>query len=165
MQRAKCFYLFHTTSIFRWGLLIVQLFIGASLTALGPFSFRNGAPITVLGAANTIIAGLLALLHNSGLPDRFRHDMLEFERVEDHVREILEGRLAPVDQDLDQILFECFDMFSEAKATVADNLPATYNSRKSFQPVRQGVAGTMSPVLEETSTSGPRGDKSFMTSN
>lgn len=121
----------------RWLLLIVQLFIGASLTAIGPTSLRNGTPITVLGAVNTIVAGLLALLHNSGLPDRYRYDMTEFEQLEDHIRELLDTGLAPADRAIDQVLAECFEMYAEAKLTIQANMPATYNSRKALHNIRQ----------------------------
>lgn len=126
-RRATCFYLFHCTSILRWLLMILQLVIGATLTAIGSLSIRDGTPITVLGAANTVIAGLLALLHNSGLPDRYRHDMAEFEEVEDHIKELLDTGIAPADLAIDQILAGCFDLYQNAKATVASNMPVTYN--------------------------------------
>lgn len=39
--------------------------------------------ITLLGAINTVIAGLLALIKGQGLPDRLYHDRAEFRRVQD----------------------------------------------------------------------------------
>lgn len=93
----------------------------------------------MLGAVNTIIAGLLALLHNSGLPDRYRYDMTEFEQLEDHIRELLDTGLAPADRAIDQILAECFDLYTEAKLTVQANMPVTYNSRNALQKVRQSA--------------------------
>ncbi|KAK0390983.1 hypothetical protein NLU13_0485 [Sarocladium strictum] len=165
VQKTKCFYLFHVSSIFRWTLLILQILIGATLTALGPSSVDNSLAITILGAANTVVAGLLALLHNSGLPDRFRYDMQEFERVEDHIRGILEGRLAPADEELDQLLAECFGMFSQAKETVSANMPPSYNSHKSSEPTkRQSGTGPLSSASsQDMSGHAPNGEKSFMT--
>ncbi|KAL2208987.1 hypothetical protein CC79DRAFT_1367191 [Sarocladium strictum] len=164
IQRTKCFYLFHVSSIFRWTMLILQILIGATLTALGPSSGNNSLAITILGAANTVVAGLLALMHNSGLPDRFRCDMQEFEKVEDHIRGILEARLAPADEELDQVLSECFDMFSQAKATVAANLPPSYNSHKGAAPSkRQSGMGPLSSGSQDTPGNAPNGEKSFMT--
>lgn len=129
MERVKSLYLFHAASMSRWMLMIVQLLIGASLTALGSQSPRDGTPITILGATNTIVAGLLALLHNSGLPDRYRYNMVEFAKLEDHIRQLLDTGLAPVDQKIDQILSHCFDQLQDAKATVQANMPVTYNSK------------------------------------
>uniref|UniRef100_A0A0D2XXG4 SMODS and SLOG-associating 2TM effector domain-containing protein n=1 Tax=Fusarium oxysporum (strain Fo5176) TaxID=660025 RepID=A0A0D2XXG4_FUSOF len=62
--------------------------IGASITALSSGGFDDTA-ITILAASNTVIAGLLALLHNSGIPDRYRYDKSEFQKVEDHIGEVL----------------------------------------------------------------------------
>lgn len=138
-QRAKFFYLFHGTSMLRWLLMIMQLLIGAGLTAIGSLAFRDGTPITVLGAGNTVIAGLLALLHNSGLPDRYRHDMAEFEAVEDHIQELLDSGIAPADLAVDQILAGCFDLFQNAKATVAVNMPVNYNSGQAVWTGRQSA--------------------------
>ncbi|KAF5694676.1 C6 transcription factor [Fusarium mundagurra] len=126
--RTKSFYLFHATSVLKWSLIILQILIGATLTALGSYSASNGTPITVLGAINTVVAGLLALIHNSGLPDRLRCDMAEFERVEDHIREILDTRIVPSNKSIEQVVAECFELYRNAKATIAANMPATYNS-------------------------------------
>lgn len=127
--------------------MVLQLFLGASLTALGSVSFRNGTPITILGAANTIIAGLLALLHNSGLPDRHKHNMFEFERLEDHIKELLESGLIPAHQTLDQAIAGCFHMYQEAKATVADNMPISYTSRHGNKQNGQSGGGRQSVIV------------------
>lgn len=152
-ERVICCYLFHVTSISRWGFMIAQLFIGAALTALGPQLLHDGIPITVLGAANTIIAGLLALLHNSGLPDRYRHNMGEFEVLKDHIRELLDSGLAPVDETIDQTLAECFDHYHQAKVTVAANMPVTYNSKRSLQGLRGTTLGSQTQVTGQLSES------------
>jgi hypothetical protein len=110
--------------------MILQIFIGATLTALGSFSASDGMPVTVLGAINTVVAGLLALIHNTGLPDRYRHDMIEFEKVEDHIRKILDTCIVPADKTIDQVVAECFELYHNAKATVVANMPFTYNSRQ-----------------------------------
>lgn len=132
-QRNKYYLLFHAASIARSSLMVLQLLIGAALTSIGAMALKNSIPITVLGAVNTVIAGLIALLHNGGLPDRFRYDMTQFEELEDHIKELLDSGIAPVDMTTDQILAECFDRFREAKATVAANLPVNYNTRATLQ--------------------------------
>ncbi len=40
----------------------------------------------VLAAINTVVAGLLALMHNSGLPDRYRMNKVQFAIVEDFLK-------------------------------------------------------------------------------
>lgn len=87
-QRAKYHVLYSVVSTVRWFLMVLQIVVGAGLTALGSLDARLGAstPITVLAAVNTIGAGLLALLHNSGLPDRYRLDKAEFAMVESFLK-------------------------------------------------------------------------------
>ncbi|KAF4977465.1 hypothetical protein FZEAL_6029 [Fusarium zealandicum] len=147
-RRTVSFYYFHISSGVRWGLLVMQLFLGASLTALGSLSRRDGTCITILAAANTIIAGLLALLHNSGLPDRYRYDMTEFEEVEDYMRKLLTTGLVRADLTVDQVLAECYDLYHTAKATVEANMPATYSPSQALQAGRRN----MSMVVNQTST-------------
>lgn len=155
-QRTKAFYLFHATSIARWTLMILQLFLGAVLTALGSMSLKEGTPITVLGAANTVTAGFLAFLHNSGLPDRYWYDMAEYEEVEDHIREILDAGMIPADHTLDQALAECFDLYQNAKATVLANKPPTYTTGQGLQAGRRlflrAIPPAMPPAISPANT-------------
>jgi hypothetical protein len=69
-----------------WFLMILQVMVGAILTALGSLPMREATPITALAAVNTVGAGLIGLLHNSGLPDRYRMDKAQFMQVEDYIR-------------------------------------------------------------------------------
>ncbi|GKU03568.1 c6 transcription factor [Fusarium langsethiae] len=125
-RRTVSHYSYHFATCIRWILLIVQLILGAALTALGPRSLEKGTPITVLGASNTVLAGLLALFTHSGLPDRYRYDKAEFERVEDHIREILVTGLVRAEKSVNEALAECYDRFHRAKTTVEVNVPAAY---------------------------------------
>lgn len=109
--------------------MFLQLCISATLTALGSMAARDGTPITVLGAINTVAAGVLAFLHNSGLPDRYRYDMNEFKEVEDHIKEILDSGIAPAGLTAEQILAECFELYRDAKLTVTANMPDNYRTK------------------------------------
>lgn len=133
-HKYRYLYLFHFISTVRWMLMILQILLGAALTALGAMSLESGKPITILGAVNTGIAGLLALLHNSGLPDRYWNDMAEFEEIEDHIKEVLDCSIVPAGQPVAQVLAECFDLLRDAKATIAVNLPANYASKQVLRP-------------------------------
>ncbi|RGP77519.1 c6 transcription factor [Fusarium longipes] len=142
-RRTICLYSFHFAAYVRWILLIFQLIIGAALTALGPMSLERGTPITILGASNTVLAGLLALFTRSGLPDRYRYDKAEFERVEDHVREILVTGLVSADKSVNEALAECYDLFQQAKTTVEVNVPTAYiQSQNVPQGQRMNQPGT-----------------------
>lgn len=125
-QRFKFLYLFHLTSTCRWLIMVSQLCIGSALTALGSLSPHTGTVITTLGAIGTILTGLLGLMQNSGLPDRYRYDMAEFEKTEDHIKELLDTGIVPSDQKVEQILADCFLRHHRAKLVIAANLPATY---------------------------------------
>jgi hypothetical protein len=85
-QRAKYAAGFQLLSALRWFLLVLQVMVGAALTALGSLSLRRGVLITALAAVSTVGAGLVGLMHNSGLPDRYRMDRAQFEKVEDFIR-------------------------------------------------------------------------------
>lgn len=143
-HRYRFYFLFHLTSILRLTLLVSQLLLGAALTALGAMSLQDGKSITFLGATNTVVAGCIAFMHNSGLPDRYWSDKVEFEDIEDRIREILDSRTVPVGLPAEQVLAECFDRFRHAKSTVAINLPANYAASKQMLP----SAGRVPPVAE-----------------
>jgi hypothetical protein len=49
----------------------------------GPSAGDHVIVITVLGAVNTVVAGVLALVKGQGLPDRLFHDRAEFQRLLD----------------------------------------------------------------------------------
>ncbi|KAK3324675.1 hypothetical protein B0T19DRAFT_236045 [Cercophora scortea] len=126
--RTKYFVSHHITSVVRWVLMIFQIILGAILTALGSLDLRNGTPITVLAAVNTIDAGLLALMHNSGLPDRYRLNMVEFDKVEDFLKELLDTGIVEANQTVDDVLSDSFARFQNAKATVLANMPESYTA-------------------------------------
>ncbi|WQF83540.1 hypothetical protein CDEST_08554 [Colletotrichum destructivum] len=151
-HRTKYFYMYHGMSSIRWVSYILQIIFGAILTAIGSMSYKDGTPITIIAAANTINAGILALLHNSGLPDRYRSDQAEFDEVEDHLKKILDTGIVPEDMSVDQALIHCFDLYQEAKKTVSANIPATYTPSSVLtggpqggEPQKPGTPGPATP--------------------
>jgi hypothetical protein len=75
---------------FSWlinGCLGLQIVVAATLTALGA-SGGSRSSVTVFGAVNTVIAGILTFLKGSGLPNRFKYYETEWRRV----REFIEQR-------------------------------------------------------------------------
>ena len=66
---------------------IAQILVGAVLTTLGPSAQDHTVAITALGATNTVLAGVFALLKGQGLPDRLRRDATAFRRVQDWIDE------------------------------------------------------------------------------
>ena len=79
-----------------------------------------------MAAINTGIAGVLAMLHNSGIPDRFRNDRNEFQRLEEHIRSIVDTGLIRADEDVHEALGTCFERFRAARQSVENNVPSLY---------------------------------------
>jgi hypothetical protein len=77
-EKSKFNLWFNILSSFRWVLMIAQIALGATLTALGSIGLPSSIAVTTIGAVNTCVAGLLALMHNSGLPDRYRSNSNEY---------------------------------------------------------------------------------------
>lgn len=108
--------------------MVLQLLLGASLTALGSRATGQETIITILAAANTVLAGLLALMHNSGLPDRFQKDFNEFDEVESFLKELMDTRLVRRGVTRDEVVENCFAKFRAAKECIAKNKPSNYTS-------------------------------------
>lgn len=66
------------------GCLGLQIVVAAALTALGA---GNGphAVVTIFGAINTVIAGLLTFLKGSGLPDRLKISKTGWSKVREFI--------------------------------------------------------------------------------
>lgn len=64
-----------------------QICIAAALTALGASGSSNVA-ITVLGAANTVLAGVLTYLKGQGLPTRLRHYWTALRKCREFIEEV-----------------------------------------------------------------------------
>ncbi|KAK4218534.1 hypothetical protein QBC37DRAFT_465376 [Rhypophila decipiens] len=124
VERSQYFIFYHVLSTLRWFLMILQIILGAIITALG--HTEHAIPITVLAAVNTVGAGVLALMHNSGLPDRYRLNEVEFVKVEDYIKELLDTGIVENGQTVDSVLIDCFARFQTAKATVLVNMPDSY---------------------------------------
>ena len=107
--------------------VILQVLLGATVTALGSQT-RQHTAITVIAAANTVNAGLLALIHNSGLPERYRNDWNEFDKVEMFLRELIDTGIVKEGWDRDQVIADCFHRYTVARNTIWQNKPTTYTS-------------------------------------
>ena len=66
---------------------VTQTIVGAAITALGPSGGEHTLAITILGAFNTSIAGLLALLKGRGLPERLKKNSTEISKVLEIIQE------------------------------------------------------------------------------
>jgi hypothetical protein len=146
-------YKFYAASTLYNFCLIAQLILGAALTSLSASSAsQHGTAITVIAAANTVNAGLVALLHNSGLPSRLRNDMVEYEKVQIWMEEIMRGGVAlgvvtnggAGDSTIttkDKVVGEASARFVRARMTIEKNRPNAYTATNAQTPL-PGIAHT-----------------------
>ncbi|KAJ5588540.1 hypothetical protein N7537_011218 [Penicillium hordei] len=109
---------------------ITQVIVGAAITALGPTGGEHTLAITVLGALNTSIAGLLALLKGRGLPERLRKNMMEIAKVSDLIQEratlLRYGNNHVSDSGISLLLQEAFQAYTSAQQIIERNQTDTY---------------------------------------
>jgi hypothetical protein len=67
---------------------------------------------------NTIIAGLIALLHNGGLPSKYRLAWKAYEDVKFQISEVLETGLVRREWDVDEVVEWCFELYGDARRRV-----------------------------------------------
>jgi hypothetical protein len=126
LSRTKSQYSYYFTATLYNTCLVLQLLLGAALTALGSTSSRNHLAITILAAANTVNAGLVALLHNSGLPNRIRNDWNEYDKVEMFLEELIDSGVVEVGMKWEDVVASCWKKYMAARATVNANKPSVY---------------------------------------
>ncbi|TAQ85733.1 hypothetical protein B7494_g5951 [Chlorociboria aeruginascens] len=122
-------YSYYAFSIFFNLALVAQIMIGAALTALGATARKENAPLTVLAACNTALGGLLALMHNSGLPHRYQNDWNEFEEVEMYLKELMDTGVVKDSKEgvtRAAVIADCYRRFEHAKKTVKENSGSHY---------------------------------------
>jgi hypothetical protein len=112
-------------------LVIVQVIIGAAITALGPSGGDHVLAITILGALNTSIAGILSLLKGRGLPQRLRRNIAEISKVLDLIRErktLLRygNNLQVSNLATSELLQDVFQAYNSMKQIIENNQPDTY---------------------------------------
>lgn len=100
----------------------------AVVTALASTSKGGNTAITILAAANTVNAGLLALMHNSGLPDRYKNDWTEYEKVESFMKELIVSGIIREEVSRADVVIDCYERYSKAKETVLRNKPSAYTA-------------------------------------
>ncbi|KAG9232688.1 hypothetical protein BJ875DRAFT_71703 [Amylocarpus encephaloides] len=156
-------YKFYSASFLYNFCLIAQLILGAALTSLSASSAaKNGTAITIIAAANTVNAGLVALLHNSGLPSRLRSNMVEYEKVQMWMEEVMRGGVAlgvvtaggAGDTTVtvrDRVVGEASARFLSARMTIEKNRPSAYSATTSLPGIAPTAGG---PAVRGMATSG-----------
>lgn len=107
-----------------------QIIIGAALTALGPLANDHGVVITILGALNTVIAGILALVSGQGVPDRIQKDEVGYRKIQDWIEEtealLAVGIIGRNRKEVGLLVEEAFKKYNAAKSNEENNRPNSY---------------------------------------
>jgi hypothetical protein len=107
-----------------------QIIIGAALTALGPLANDHGVVITILGALNTVIAGVLALVSGQGVPDRIQKDEIGYRKIQDWIEEteslLSVGIIGRNRKEVGLLVEEAFKKYNAAKSNEENNRPNSY---------------------------------------
>ena len=123
--------------------LLAQVIFASALTALGA---GNGShtKITVLGAANTVIAAILTFTKGSGLPNRLRQYQCTLRKV----REYIEQRERDFAQlgcrlDIDHEVQVIKGMYEQARQNDENNDPGTYHNPTAASTANGPLPGRM----------------------
>lgn len=108
------------------GSFLGQVAIGAALTALGASNSSHIA-ITILGSANTVIAGLQTYLKGQGLPNRLQQYEFGLRKLREHIED-LERHFSHEEcrLNVDHEIAEVAAMYHAVRQTAEDNTPDTY---------------------------------------
>ncbi|KAK9419985.1 putative SMODS and SLOG-associating 2TM effector domain-containing protein [Seiridium unicorne] len=111
-------------------LYLSQIVVGAALTALGPTASSYTLQITILGAVNTIVAGVLALIKGSGQPQRLGKDQMGYRKLQDWIEEtealLAVGIIGRDRREVGALVEVAFKRYNAAKASEENNRPDMY---------------------------------------
>jgi hypothetical protein len=132
MQRKKHLQ-YDVIAFLQYGLYFAQVVVGAALTALGPSAADHTVLITLLGAINTVIAGVLALIKGSGQPTRLAKDQVGYRRIQDWVEEtealLAVGVIGRDRREVGMLVEVAFKKYNAAKSSEENNRPDMYVSQ------------------------------------
>ena len=125
--------------------LLAQVVFASALTALGA-GHGSHTQITILGAANTVIAAVLTFTKGQGLPNRLRRYQCNLRRVREYIEQ-RERDFAQLDcnLDLDHELGRIKTMYQQARQNDEDNDPSTYHAPTASQPKEQNSSVGLTP--------------------
>jgi len=96
----------------------------------GPTAGSYPALITLLGAINTVVAGVLALIKGQGLAERLRHDQAEFRKLQDWIEQtealLAVGVIGRNRQEVGLLVQVAFRKYNAVKTSEVNNIPENY---------------------------------------
>ena len=139
--------------------LLSQVIFASALTALGAGQGSH-TQITVLGAANTVIAAILTFTKGSGLPNRLRQYQCTLRKVREYIEQRerdfaqLECRL-----DIDHEVHVIKGMYEQARQNDEDNDPGTYHNPTAAStvngPLSNKIQGDMPSLVQGSNVHQP----------
>ncbi|KAL8804732.1 MAG: hypothetical protein Q9182_002424 [Xanthomendoza sp. 2 TL-2023] len=125
-EERKATYQYHLMSTIINASFLGQILVAATLTALGAIGGPSLA-VTILGSANTIIAGVQTYLKGQGLPNRIKQYQFGLRKL----REYIEDRERDFSHEgcklnVDHVIADVSAMYQAVRQTAEDNTPDTY---------------------------------------
>jgi hypothetical protein len=80
----KAFIGYQISNTFMTTVYILQILVAATITALAAYEGHR-VTLTVLGAINTVMAGLVAYTKGMGLPNRLRKSRDQYQHVKEYI--------------------------------------------------------------------------------
>ncbi|KAG8530420.1 uncharacterized protein KY384_004922 [Bacidia gigantensis] len=135
--------------------LLLQIIFAAILTALGAANGSHIA-ITAIGAANTVIAGLLSFTKGQGLPNRLRQYQNTLRKVREYIEQP-EREFAQFDcqLDLSHEIKAVIAMYEDARKNDEANDPNAYHNALDLSAKPQSVP---TQTINHQSKNGRHGD-------
>ncbi|KKA27632.1 hypothetical protein TD95_001734 [Thielaviopsis punctulata] len=134
---------------------VAQVIAGALLTALGPAAAAHGRAITALGALNTVLAGVLALIKGQGLSDRLYAQQAAFRRAQDWIEEtealMVAGVVGADREETGRLIETAFGLYNEARE-LQDFGPKKVADQGARPGLSQGQAVSQGPGQQNNST-------------
>ena len=122
-----------------------QIIIGAALTAFGPNAGSYSLTITLLGAFNTVIAGVLALIKGHGLPERMHKDAVEYGKLQDWIEEtealLAVGVIGRDRREVGLLVESAFKKYNQARRREDTNHSEMDNYMQQTAAMDQGPQG------------------------
>lgn len=106
---------------FLYACYLVQIIIGAALTATGAWPEQPRLLITILGALNTVLAGMLVMIKGSGQPQRLGRDHMAYRKLQDWIGEtetlLAVGVIGRNRKEVGLLVESAFKRYNAAKAS------------------------------------------------
>ncbi|KAL8950930.1 MAG: hypothetical protein Q9222_003052 [Ikaeria aurantiellina] len=164
-EERKSTYQYHLMSTIINVSFLGQIIVAATLTALGAAGGPHLA-ITILGSANTVIAGVQTYLKGQGLPNRIKQYQFGLRKL----REYIEDRERDFSHeacklDVDHVIADVSAMYQAVRQTAEDNTPDTYLPMEGAGKKLLGQKDNRVTAIDQlapppTSTSGAEGGSS-----